>query len=73
MKPGKRQREIIEALKSGAELVQRDGRWRLENGMSYFVDKERCMGLYVRGFIMADGMASNGGFLYKLTEKGKRA
>lgn len=72
---GPKQREIIAVLKQGAELVQDLGRWRIRHdmGKSYFVNRERCVGLYVRGFLMSDGLASSGGFLYRLTEKGKRS
>lgn len=70
---GPKQRTIIEALKAGGELVQNQGQWRMRHdmGKSYFLDKRPCMALYTRGFLMCDGQASNGGFIYQLTEKGK--
>jgi hypothetical protein len=71
---GPKQRPIIEALKQGAYLTMRYGKWTLcERGKNSAANRERCMGLYVRGFIMADGETEFNEAIYRLTEKGKRA
>lgn len=69
---GPKQRELIAALQGGAELLQRNGQWRVrhDRGMSYIVNRERCMALYVRGFLMADG-ETDGATRYTLTTKGR--
>lgn len=71
---GPKQRPIIEAMKAGAVLLNEHGTWSLRDKSDrwYVVNRERCMGLYVRGFIMADGEFA-GHARYVLTEKGKRA
>jgi hypothetical protein len=74
---GTKQRPIIDALKAGGVLLNEYGTWSLreKSGPWYTVNRERCMGLYVRGFIMADGVdeARVIRVRYVLTEKGKRA
>lgn len=66
---GPKQRPIIEALKAGGVL------WMLRTVVSslYPQNRERCMGLYVRGFIMHDGEVAHGWAIYRITEKGRKA
>lgn len=67
---GPKQRPIIEDLKRGYILYQEDGRWYFNYGIRY-LNRERCMGLYTRGFIMADGTEDTR-TRYVLTDKGRR-
>ena len=69
---GPKQRPIIEALKRGGLLWMRNGKWMLRSFVSIrSQNRERCMGLYLRGFVMHDTV--DGWAIYRLTEKGKRA
>jgi hypothetical protein len=72
---GPKQRLITDALKAGGELRMLYGEWSLyeASGVWRGVSRERCMGLYVRGFIMHDGETPGGRAIYRLTEKGKQA
>jgi hypothetical protein len=71
---GPKQRPIIEAMKDDGWLQNHEGRWSLFRGTVWWrsENRERCMALYVRGFIMADGYQGSG-IRYVLTEKGKAA
>jgi hypothetical protein len=70
---GPKQRAIIDALKAGGELRMRYGEWSLyeADGKWSDVNRERCMGLYVQGYIMHTGETPGGRAVYGLTEKGK--
>jgi hypothetical protein len=70
---GRRQRAILAALKRGATL-KRDAAWRYivtePNGRTWPAPRESCLGLHLRGYLMADKDGET--TVYTLTEKGKR-
>lgn len=68
---GHKQRELLDALRSGAALYQEKGWWYFDGRDVQFQSRRRCMALYTRGFLMAeqDGTRTR----YVLTDLGRRA
>lgn len=69
---GRHQKVIIEAMRAGAMLWNYEGRWFLNDDV---VNRERCMGLYVYGYIMGGNAEDlpdrRWRQRYTLTEQGK--
>lgn len=70
---GPRQAALLVAMKRGQRLYQEDGRWYLIGGANVkrYQNRERCMGLFVRGFIT--GSMEETRTRYTLTVKGEFA
>lgn len=69
------QQAIVWTLRRGTMLYQEQGRWYTTDAAGLnrrYLNRERCMGLYTRGFLMSVGMEETR-VRYVLTEKGKRA
>jgi hypothetical protein len=66
---GPKQRAILRAVADGQELWKLDRRWKLDEKT---VNRERCMTLFMRGYIMMTSEWING-YRFVLTDKGRAA
>jgi hypothetical protein len=67
---GRHQRELLRALRDGAELRRDGAQWRVQQrDGAWLVNGEACASLYARGYVMFD--ERRGAFV--LTLKGREA
>jgi hypothetical protein len=73
---GPKQQALVWSLRRGALLRQENGRWYTTDAAGLnrrYHNRERCMGLYLRGFLMATNSTPDRHWHYVLTDKGRNA